>query len=369
MLLQELVLLILGKHVKYINRLAQVHWSRTSLSWLTQSLDARPSLPRSPEYLSSRSLRYDREGLIYMVIGKQAVSMCRRDCRLNATQLCNAAGLINAVRRNYLKILKRRCDITYMNYAIGPKQSWVPFKDGVFLCQVLKLCDIMKPLFLQASLHAPGEEQNYILNEQSTKLKRRSTNVKRRSTNVKRQGTNLKLPDGYKALQCGDNRLVYRPSTRKVHAVQLLKLSNITKPRTKLTRFLSQNCAIVKEVLKGHREAQGMYIGFDDARLLCQAFRLREDLVDKIVRQETVTDTNYDSNFHSILFYDGTYDLETDDFKNQGTMVGFPGNHVNGPEIAATDPSDKYSPANILHADAFLAPGSQSYLQLLNDAQ
>lgn len=343
MLLKKLVaLLLLRKNIKYINRLAQVHWSRTSLGWLTQSSDTRPSLPKNPEHMSSESVRFDRKGLIYIVIGRQAVSMCDIDCRLNATQICNAAGLTNRVRSNYLKILKGQCDITHVSFTAGPTHSWVPFKDGVFLCQVLKLCDRMKPLFLQASLDVPKEEENYLLKYQSTKLKRQSTKVKRQSTkvkphgtNVKRQGTKLKLPDGYKALQCCGKCLVYIPSTQKVHAVQLLHLSDIPNPRPKLSRFLSEHDEVPREVLKGHPQAQGTYIGFDDARLLCKYFRISADPVDEIVKE--------------ILSLD------------------FPGNHVNGSEIAAADPSDKYSP-NFPHADPFLVSANLSHLQFLKDA-
>lgn len=287
-----------------------------------------------------------------MVIGGQAVSMCQKDSRLNATQLCNPAGLTTKVRSNLLKILKRRCGITHVNYTRGPKHSWVPFKDGVFLCQVLKLCDIMKPLFLEASLDVPEEEENYLLKHHRTKLKRQSTNVKQ-------QGAKLKLPDGYKTLQCGNKRVVYMPSTRKFHAVQLLRLSGICEPRTKLTRFLSQNRAVLKEVLKGHCQVQGTYIGFDDARLLCQYFCLSENPVNEIVRQETVTEANILGDFDSNL-YDRTYDLKTD------VLVGLIGNHVNRPEIAATHPIGKYSPTDILNS--FLAPESQSSLQLVGDA-
>lgn len=64
--------------------------------------------------------------------------MRRVDYRLKATQICIVAGLKSGSRRKYLKILESHFDVTRIRFE-GQENSWVPFKDGVFLCQALKL--------------------------------------------------------------------------------------------------------------------------------------------------------------------------------------------------------------------------------------
>ena len=81
------------------------------------------------------------------------------DWKLNATQISKAAGLGKESRRNYLKIIKRHSAITQIMIG-NNEQSWIPFQDGVFLCQALGLFDKMQPLLLRAPLDIPSEKDN-----------------------------------------------------------------------------------------------------------------------------------------------------------------------------------------------------------------
>lgn len=194
----------------------------------------------NPKILSTRSLRFDQENLVYMIIRRYQVVMRTSDFQLNATQICNTAGLNEGHRRKYLQILKTRCDITKIKVK-GRDHFWVPFKDGVFLCQALKISGEMEPLLSQGSLDFSSEEINYLMN---------------------------RLSVGYKALQWGDKSVTYIPSVQRVNATGFLRLGNI--PRIKLARFFSQNLTIFKQVLVGN--AQRRYIKFEDAGLFCQYF-------------------------------------------------------------------------------------------------
>ena len=299
------------------------------------------------------------------------------DCRLNATQICNAAGLNKASRqKKYMKILRSRCVVTRLKVEGKPEHSWVPFEDGVFLCQALKLCNDMKPLLSQASLILPSEVDNYFLQWQSTKAK---------------------LPDGYKALQWDDKSVVYMPSARKVHAGQLLRLGDVPHRRAQLAQFFSHNHEITKAMLVGHRHAQGTYIGLEDARLLCHHFHLSEGPVDEIIRRERATEISVlgvSRSASQIFQYEGTYDFYKNGTSENGNMyqghstAGLPGSRENGPATPAMDLYCNDSQVETQHADplpdpdhysqftepnyeygSYLAPADQSYLQLVNNAK
>lgn len=150
------------------------------------------------------------------------------------------------------------------------QHSWVPFRDGVFLCQALELFDELKQSFLKASSNIPEEEENYFLN-------RRRRKEKLPGAFLNRQRRKATLSAGYEALQWDDEFVMYMPSIRKVNATHLLKLGNI--PRTQLAQFFSHNHQVSKQVVAGNAQVQGMYIDFEDAHLLCRHFKLsdRED--------------------------------------------------------------------------------------------
>lgn len=190
------------------------------------------------------------------------------DHKLDATQICNVAGLHKVHRRNYMNILKHHCDVTQSKAKRVREHSWVPFKDGVFLCQALKLCDELGPLLSHASADIPSEEENYFLN---------------------RQKPQANLPAQFKGLQWDDKLVVYMPSMRKLNATHLLKVHHI--PRAKLVQFFSYNRQVSKHIVPGGTGYQGTYIDFEDARLLCQHFHISEDPVDELVARARTTGT------------------------------------------------------------------------------
>lgn len=116
----------------------------------------RPRTP--PAHLSTRDLLFDREGLVYMVIRRQAVSMRISDLQLNASQILLAAELPKGQKRGCMDKLKQR---GVVNKAIGKAPVWVPFRDGVFLCQRVSLDVELMPLLFYASLYLPKREDNY----------------------------------------------------------------------------------------------------------------------------------------------------------------------------------------------------------------
>ncbi|KAL8913494.1 MAG: hypothetical protein Q9171_001682 [Xanthocarpia ochracea] len=194
--------------------------------------------------------------------------MCKTDYKLDAAQICNVAGLNKGHRRNYMKILKSHCHVAQVKAKTGRDHHWIPFKDGVFLCQALRLYGELSPLLSYASADTPREEENYFLNPQRPQAN---------------------LPVEYKGLQWDDKLIVYMPSTRKVNAAHLLKVHDV--PRAKLAQFFSQNRQVSKQIVQGGVAYQGTYISFENARLLCQHFHFSEDVVEEIVGRAITTVT------------------------------------------------------------------------------
>lgn len=111
------------------------------------------------DHLSIRSLRFNRESLIYIVIRRHVVVMRMTNYNLNATQICNAAKLNKKDRLNYMKIFRTHCDITINRIQKESQHFWISFKDDVFLCQALKLFDELKQMILQTSMNISTEEE------------------------------------------------------------------------------------------------------------------------------------------------------------------------------------------------------------------
>lgn len=89
-------------------------------------------LPESPDHLSTRSIKFDSDDLIYVVVRRQRISMCTSDFYLNVTEICAAGGAKNKDRYRYLRKSKDR-------RRVHKHKSWVPFTDGVALCRTLNL--------------------------------------------------------------------------------------------------------------------------------------------------------------------------------------------------------------------------------------
>jgi hypothetical protein len=126
--------------------------------------------------------------------------MCIPDYKLNASEICNAAGLGKIGRCKYMDILKRRSIVTQTAARGAAKHSWVPFQDGVFLCQVLKLTKEMEGLFAEAPITIPDRAENYFLSKAL------------RTT---------RLPEGYATIKWNNVEIVYMLSQRTVNATYL----------------------------------------------------------------------------------------------------------------------------------------------------
>ena len=80
-----------------------------------------------------------------MVVRRHAVSMRTSDFHLNASQILAAARTLKAERANWLRRLKQR-GVGNKDTEQGRSDYWVPFPDGVFLCQVVGLKSDLEPL-------------------------------------------------------------------------------------------------------------------------------------------------------------------------------------------------------------------------------
>ncbi|KAL9019543.1 MAG: hypothetical protein Q9185_003163 [Variospora sp. 1 TL-2023] len=272
--------------------------------------------------------------------------MRKTDYKLDAAQICTVAELHKAQRRNYMDMLKSRCQVEQVKAKTGRDHAWIPFKDGVFLCQALKLCGELGPLLSYASADIPGEEENYFLN---------------------RQKPQANLPVEYKGLQWDEKLVVYMPSAQKVNATHLLNVHHV--PSTKLAQFFSQNRQVSKQIVKGRTAYQGTYIHYENARLLCQHFHFSEDLVDEIVGRAKTTGTplledhaNAD-NFHHGRIYnaDDTGTCESEATNQENPHVGLQ-HSVSKNAIIATDPFlSTESQASVQHAEPALDKNCISY--------
>jgi len=84
---------------------------------------------------------------------------------LNAMEIYLAAGLNKYNRDQRFGQLRRRGVLVR-----NGRTSWVPFKDGVFLCQAVGLVDDMKTLFSYAPVAPPPEEENYLTRRKKWRL-------------------------------------------------------------------------------------------------------------------------------------------------------------------------------------------------------
>src|SRR2546423_3048858 len=186
-----------------------------------------------------------------MIIRRHAVSMRTQDFHVNASQTLTAANLNHAERKKWLRKLKQR-GVANPYPAKAHPNLWVPFRDGVFLCQAVGLEEDLMPLLSYPSLPFPPRNENYLLVRQT-----------RRRPLEK---------DGYAGLWYGDCVVVYHSSKRLINATHLLRLCNMG--RRHLTKFFAHNPALTKETRRGDVQTQGTYISFEDARVLCDYFNL-----------------------------------------------------------------------------------------------
>jgi hypothetical protein len=188
------------------------------------------------------------------------------DFSLNATEIFRAARAPR--RKSHLEKLRRR------GYPMPRKHPlWLPFKDGVFLCQAVGLAEELEPLLLRAGVDLPGPEENYFLRRYPARRK------------VRNAPRNLPAapPEGIELLNWVDQKVAYKPLEQTVNATQLCSLGGIS--RSHVSVFLRKNPGIAKEVLVGNTLAQGTYISYADAATLCGHFNLSQEPVQYLMER------------------------------------------------------------------------------------
>jgi hypothetical protein len=190
------------------------------------------------------------------------VSMRASDFSLNATEIFLAAGVGVDRRKSHLEKLRRR------GYPTPRKRPlWLPFTDGVFLCQAVGLAEELMPLLLRARLALPDPEENYFLRRYPARRRKRKA-----SRNLP-----AAPPEGFELLSWADRKVAYKPLDQTVNATQLCSVGGIS--RSRLSLYLRSNTAITKEFLVGNTLVQGTYISYADASTLCRHFNLSPEPV------------------------------------------------------------------------------------------
>ncbi|KAI1358431.1 hypothetical protein F5Y08DRAFT_350852 [Xylaria arbuscula] len=280
---------------------------------------------------STRELFFDRKGVVYMVIRRQAISMRTPGHQLNASEILKATNLQPAMRKSWLGKLK--------SHGVGAKgmkrgDCWVPFQDGVFLCQAIGLKDDLKPLLSHPGLSLPLREDNYLLRRK------------------RRRQPGKELDNGYASLLHGGHTIVYQPIKEIVNATHLLKLGDI--PRRRLANFFAANSGIAKEIVnRGSLMVLGTYISFQDAISLCHYFELDVSPVQRLLQGQS----------ESTSVPDVSPNGQPSNSSSKTDPVAAPQDSQTRqpPDLSRsiyTEPSYQHG--------SYLAPTNNSYLQLLN---
>ena len=96
-------------------------------------------------------LHYDPlSDCIQFLVGSKAVSMRKKDCWLNATSVIALTNKTRGEKDSLLRKLKRHTDVQVPPEP-HPRQSWIPFQDGHYLCHFLQLTAILQPLLTYGS--------------------------------------------------------------------------------------------------------------------------------------------------------------------------------------------------------------------------
>ena len=204
---------------------------------------------------------FDQEGLICMVIKQRRISMRASDFHLNANQILSAGTSHRTKRTRLLAKLKSRgVESKHLEH---DDDTWVPFTDGVFLCQAVELEKDLKPLLSHPSLSYPNRDENYLLSREKRPCLNRI---------------------GYATMSHEDHFIAYRPAERTVNAPHLLRLGNIS--RKKLVTFFKANPKINKDIRSGHPSVSGSYISFEDALILCTFFGISPELMRDLIAKD-----------------------------------------------------------------------------------
>lgn len=259
------------------------------------------------------------------------------DYSLNATEMFAAAGLDSSKRQAYMNRFKRHGVLTQYQ-----RKSWVPFNDGVFLCQVLGLESDLQQLFSCAPLVGPPKEENYLLQKE------------------RRQ---LHPPEGYQTLKWGQIDIAYVPSARTVNATHLLKLGNVQK--AKLKEFFGQYPDIQKSILRGNPLVQGTYVNFNDATLFCEHFDLDLSPVHQLLELPHGEAEICNNPCDGIIDDEGLYDGHTDSGAPHVNLLD-----CNAECVQCTGDGghgSRYTERSYKDG-SYLAPANRSFEQLLTGA-
>lgn len=200
-------------------------------------LAAAESSVSEASHLSTREVLFDHRepNVLYMVLRQYRVSMRTSDGQLHVGQILKVRNVTRSQRDSYWYKLKAR----------GLNPPWVPFGDGVFLCQATGLSEELQPLLSLLPDPQPNPTQNYFLNAR-----------------------------GFATLAWKDRLFAYRPWKRTINATSLLGLSN--KPKEHLEKVLQENPRISAEEINAstHQALDGIYISATDVEVLCSTLGL-----------------------------------------------------------------------------------------------
>ncbi|SPQ20563.1 58b91467-99f2-4e1f-b778-eb56634c081b [Thermothielavioides terrestris] len=210
---------------------------------------AGPQVEQPRSHLSTRELLHDRP-----------------DFALNASEILSASTVSPTDRHRYLARLKRRGF-----EADGNSPVWVPFRDGVFVCQAVGLERELEPLLSFPGVARPPVGENYLLLPRDPPRPREP----QRPRDQPRAAEQQPLPEGFAVVRYNnDHAIAYKPFEREVNAAHLGRVYNIN--AHKFSKFFTRNPGMVKSVRRGGLAIlRGTYISFEDAEVLCAHFGAR----------------------------------------------------------------------------------------------
>ncbi|KAM3537480.1 hypothetical protein ARSEF1564_009597 [Beauveria bassiana] len=288
-------------------------------------------------HISTRELLFDKPGLVRMIVRRQAVSMRTSSFRINASDLFRLVQLDKPSRNNLIRKLKQHQAI---EWETTKKHGWVPFRDGVFLCQALGIENELRPLLLQSRINLPPRESNYLLRD----------------------------PDGFKILQWNGYDLPYNPSKQIVSIKALVRLTNTAwEP---VYQFLRTRPEITKTVIrKGTAIFIGTYISYEDAMSVGRRFNLDLATVEHLASSapsprmtSAATSPVASTSVSNVASLDDTQlcDLTHNDV---GSAVAGTSDPVQDADTS-TEQCSFFTEANYENG-SYLAPAHQSHLELL----
>lgn len=200
-------------------------------------------------------------GLVYMVACGRMVSMRTSTFQLNATQILNAGLQDRHARYRLRKKLKERKVVVE---SVGDDE-WVPFPDGLWLCQQVRLDKELKSLILYPSRTLSGRDDPRLPPLQN--------------------GSGYRDLERCAGLHCNDVVIMHRPAKRMINATHILKAGGIPFYSRELRRFLKENNHIATEISRGNNAEQGTYISYDNVPALCIQFNLDLPPVQELIGQ------------------------------------------------------------------------------------